>query len=102
MAILTRMLLLNPGTIQTHPNMGVGLVQRYRYSMEGAEVQLQSDIRFQIDNYLPQFQGANVTVRFKNKGFQIFITLDNMIFAFLYDIENNKLTERFGLLDDIS
>jgi len=25
-----------------------------------------------------------------------------MIFAFLYDIENNKLTERFGLLDDIS
>lgn len=101
MALLTRLLLLNPGTIQTHPGMGVGLVQNYRYSMEGSEIELQSNIRVQIDTYLPQFQGANVVVRFKDHSFQIMITIQDTVFAFLYDIESNKLTEVYSKLEDI-
>jgi hypothetical protein len=30
--LLVRLLLLEPGTIQSHPNAGVGLISRYRYS----------------------------------------------------------------------
>lgn len=101
MSLLTRLILLNPGTIQTHPEMGVGLVQRYRYSTEGSEIQLQSDIRLQIDKYLPQFQGASVVVKFKDHAFQILIRIDNLAFAILYDIESNTIEEKFTKLEDL-
>ena len=101
MALLTRLLLLNPGTIQSHPDMGVGLVQKYRYSLEGAEVQLQSDYKNQIDTYLPQFVGANVTVRFVDHMFQIFVTIDNNVFAFLYETETNTVIQRYTRLSDL-
>lgn len=101
MAILTRLILLNPGTIQTHPEMGVGLVQKYRYSLEGAEVQLQSDIRLQIDKYLPQFAGSDVKVKFKDHSFYILITIQNSVFAFLYDIEGDTIITKFTNLEDL-
>ena len=101
MALFTRLLLLDPGTIQSHPKMGVGLVTKYRYSEEGTESELQADIRQQIDAYLPQFHGAEVTVKFENKAFQIAITVNDYIFAFVYDIEATELSTKFGKLSDI-
>lgn len=85
MVQLTRLILLNPGTIQSHPNMGVGLVQRYRYSMEGNEVYLKSDIINQINTYLPNYQGADVKVVFKDHVCYISITIDSTIFMIMYD-----------------
>ena len=34
--LLSRLLLLEPGTIQSHPDMGVGLYSKYHYSVEGS------------------------------------------------------------------
>lgn len=101
MALFTRLLLLDPGTIQSHPEMGVGLVTRYRYSLEGAEVTLQADIRQQINTYLPQFAGAEVIVRMVDHSFRIAITFSNYLFAFLYDIEENVLTNKFTNLSNL-
>lgn len=101
MSLLTRLLLLNPGTIQSHPDMGVGLVQKYRYSLEGAEIQLQSDYRNQIDTYLPQFTGADVAVKFKDHQFQIFVQVANTVFAFLYDTEEDQIQTSYSRLSDL-
>ena len=101
MSLLTRLLLLNPGTFQSHPDMGVGLVQKYRYALEGAEVDLQADFRNQIDTYLPQFVGANVSVKFRDHSFIIFVEINNNIFAFVYEQDTNTINQHFTKLSDL-
>lgn len=101
MVILTRLLLLEPGTISSHPEMGVGLVSRFRYTFDVDAYQLQSDIRLQIDKYLPQFVGAQVRVEVKGHSFNIQIMIDDAVFIFMYDIENSKLVQDYKRLDDL-
>lgn len=101
MALLTRLILLDPGTISSHPEMGIGIATRYRYSLEGTEVTLQADIRNQIDTYLPEFRGAQVQVLMIDHSFRITIVIDNYVFGFLYDIEETTLTTRYTTLADL-
>ena len=58
--MLIRLILLEPGTFQTHPNMGVGLVSKFRYSTEVDMVTLSNTIKDQIMTYLPQFTLTDV------------------------------------------
>ena len=99
--LLTRLLLLNKGTIQSHPDMGVGLVENYRYAMEGEENKLRSEFKQQIDTYLPDLQGADVTVEFRDYTFYIAVTVDKTIFGFMYDIENQNLKTQYSSLSDL-
>lgn len=103
MTQLTRLILLNPGTIQSHPDMGVGLVQRYRYALEGKEMYLKSDIISQIAKYLPDYQGADVSVAYKDKRCYISITIDSTIFMIMYDetAEDNAIQTRYATLDSL-
>lgn len=101
MALLTRMLLLDPGTIQTHPEAGVGLVSRYRYTEEGSEYQLKSDIITNIEKFLPEFQGAEVNVSMNDHNFYIGIRISNYLFSFLYDIDEESLSGRYKSITDL-
>ena len=58
--MLIRLILLEPGTLQTHPDMGVGLVSRFRYSMDVDMGKLSNTIKEQIMTYLPQFTLTDV------------------------------------------
>lgn len=89
MVLLTRLILLNPGTIQSHPDMGVGLVKNYRYSVEGSEFELRGAIIENIQKFLPKFQGASVAVELKDKAYYISITIDDTVFMVFYDTKNN-------------
>ena len=60
MVLLTRLILLNPGTIQSHPDMGVGIV-KYRYSTNTLD-KLQERVANQIDTYLPFYQNVSVSI----------------------------------------
>ena len=54
--LLTRLLLLEPGTIQSHPEMGVGLYSNFMYGMEGATASsLKSSIQKQITQGITKF-----------------------------------------------
>ena len=99
--ILTRLLLLEPGTIQSHPNMGVGLVSKYRYTIEDKLITLRDDFRYQIEKYLPQYQGVEVQVYLEGKICYINATIDNIIYAFFYDTESNDLKSTFKELADL-
>lgn len=83
--LLIRLLLLEPGTYQSHPDMGVGIVSRYRYSFEGTARDLKKDIDKQIEKYLPEFQGVNVQVSDKDNRIYIAIEIDGTLYDFTFD-----------------
>ena len=82
-ALLTRLILLEPGTNPLFPTMGVGLVSKYRYMMQDKENQLKNDIRDQIATFLPQANCTNVNLIYNNdKTIDIEITVDNTVFVY--------------------
>ena len=100
--LLTRLLLLEPGTIQSHPEMGVGLESRYRYSEEGAASRLKSDIEAQIEEYLPDyFQGATINVTQKDRKFHITAEIDGAIYGISYDSTTNKIESKYAKLSNL-
>lgn len=92
-ALLVRLILLEPGTIQSHPDMGIGLVSKYRYSFEGISGDLKSDIERQIEKFLPELQGVAVDVTDKDKTIYIKITIDNVLYDFTYNTETGDLSK---------
>lgn len=92
---IMRLILQEKGSIQTHPDMGVGIRSRYRYAPSGKLTNLKYDIKSQIEVYLPDFQVVDVTVNLNNKRLEIEIDSDAALFRFTYDYTNNefKLSE---------
>lgn len=86
--LITRLLLLIPGTNPRHPDMGVGLLT-YRFILESEMSVLQSRIRDQISTYLPSnYRGStkiNLTIN-DNKYLVITIVVDGT--SYIYDTED--------------
>ena len=82
-ALLTRLILLEPGTNPLFPTMGVGLVSKYRYMMQDKEYQLKDDIKNQINTFLPQATCTNVNLIYNDdKTIDIEITVDDTVFVY--------------------
>ena len=58
--LLIHLILLEPGTYSNRPEMGVGLVSRYRYTNTNNIINLQNAIQNQIETYLPMYTAVNV------------------------------------------
>ena len=103
MMLLTRLILLEPGQFQSHPDMGVGLTTRYRYRINDGslEADLQARIKTQIDTYLPFLSGVQVAVTMKNKAFGINIIIDSTIFGILYDTESNAIATDYTTIAEL-
>lgn len=102
MILLTRLLLLEPGTIQSHPDAGVGLHSKYRFAVEGtAAADLESDFRKQIEKYLPQFQGAKVNCKESKGTLQIIVEIDDTLYGIYYDVNTSEITSGFTKLTDL-
>ena len=50
---IIRLILMEPGTIQTHPDMGVGIVSRCRYSTALDQSELENASMSEVTKYLP-------------------------------------------------
>lgn len=97
--LLCRLILLEPGTIQTHPNMGVGIVSRYRNAPSSELAVLDDDIKNQINTYLPGLVGVEVKTNLvKNGVLRIAIKANDQLFALTYDSSNTSLnSEKLSL-----
>ena len=85
-ALLTRLILLEPGTNPLFPTMGVGLVSKYRYTTQDKEEDLKNDIRNQISTFLPEANCTNVNLIYnEDKTIDIEITVDDTIFVYQSD-----------------
>lgn len=98
-ALIVRLLLLEPGIIQTHPDMGVGLVSRFRYSDVSELGGLRSRIKEQIAAYLPSFQDVDVSIEPNDDNNEIEITISIEGTAFIYNFNNTTKTLK-NITDD--
>ena len=101
LTLLTRLLLLEPGTIQSHPEMGVGLISKYRYSVEGSAALLQSDFQKQVDKYLPQLQGIKIRVVEKGKSYFITAEFEQVLYGISFDTQTSNIITDTMLLSDL-
>lgn len=100
--LLTRLLLLEPGTMQSHPEMGVGLYSNFMYRMEGPTASnLKSVIQKQITTYLPDFQSVNVSVVQKKDILYITIEIDGYIYGFVYNSNEQTLINDYTKLSEL-
>lgn len=78
--LIVRLILLEPGTFQTHPNMGVGIVSRFRHGLDDDIKQLENEIAKQISKYLPMFSTVRVSVEIdnNNKTVKVYVTSDQL------------------------
>ena len=98
--LLARLLLLEPGTFQSHPNMGVGLVSKYRYGVDVAS-DLQSNFKNQIELYLPQLQGCRVNVTQSGNVLNIAVEYNNVLYGVSFNQSSNKISTNSASLADL-
>ena len=90
--LLTRLLLLEPGTNPLHPEMGVGLGPKYRYLSEDDMAALQTRIQDQVNTYLPSdflsVTQAYLQLKEGTKFLQIVVVADDT--KYVFDTENSN------------
>lgn len=88
--LLSRLILLEPGSDPLHPDMGVGL-RKYRFNSNKDNLQtLQSAIEKQVDTYLPSFQGSEVQLILNDdKTMNINITVGDTTYVYSSEVDNN-------------
>ena len=83
-SLITRLLLLEPGTNPLFPEMGVGIVSRYRFLYPGEDSELKKDIKDQIDQYLPDASTQEINLVYNDdKTVNIEITVNDL--RYIYD-----------------
>ena len=83
---IVQLILLEPGTYQSHPTLGLGLRSRYRYNNSENFLQtLQMDISDQIDRFLPSLTAIDISVAIKDNILGIIIDTQNGAYAISYN-----------------
>lgn len=98
-ADILRLFLLEPGTNQTHPKMGIGIRSRYRFSDTSEINKLKQEVKDQMETYLPNLLVMDVQVEVYGTTVAIFISSQDEVFAVGYNTLNGKVTSL--TLDDI-
>ena len=79
--LLTRLILLEPGSNPLHPDMGVGIT-KYRYGVNNLE-ELKQNVHNQIVTYLPCFSSPIVNINITDdKLCNIEITIDDVVYVY--------------------
>lgn len=89
---LMQLILLEKGTYPTRPDMGVGIVSRYRFSLMDNLTDLKSDIQDQVLTYLPELLATDITVEGANKEIHIYITIDETVYSLTFSQETTTLS----------
>ena len=97
---IIRLFLLEPGTNQTHPEMGLGIRTRYRFSDISEISKLEQEAKDQMKTYLPNLLTMDINIETYGTTLAIFVTSENEeVYGIAYNTETNSIG---GLtLDDI-
>ena len=89
--LIKRLILLNPGTYQNRPNMGVGLFSRWKFSDTEDVSKLENEIKDQIETYLPQFSLNSIDISVKNDK-ELLINIQVADITYVYETNDGELT----------
>lgn len=98
------LLYLEPGTFQSHPDMGVGIISRYRFNNdENMLFNLEEDIKKQISTYLPWIQYVEIKCGIlNNHKLGIIINTESGAYTVAYNKEDNSIeTAAIYILDQL-
>lgn len=88
---IIRLLLLEKNTIQSHPDMGIGLITRWRYGDTLDLGKLATEIQDQIDLYLPSLAGSTVDLVPQERDLYIKVLHQNVVYGFKLDNDAGSL-----------
>lgn len=81
--LIIRLLLMDKGTNPMRPNMGVGIVSRYRYMFDEDCQALVADIKDQLQTYLLPYSSINsIEAEVKDKELYLSIKIDDNTYSY--------------------
>jgi hypothetical protein len=95
--LLSRLLLLEPGSDPLHPDMGIG-IKNYRFNNDKDVLsELKKKINDQLEKFLPTFQGSEIILGLtEDKILNIDITVGDTTYVYSSEVDNTIDT-----IDDI-
>jgi hypothetical protein len=86
--LLSRLIILEPGSDPLHPDMGVG-IKKYRFNSDkNVLTKIRDNISNQIDTYLPTFQGSEIEIGLTDdKILNINITVGDTTYVYSSEVE---------------
>lgn len=91
--LIVRLLLLEPGTDPMRPEMGVGLVSKYRYMFPDRLSELKQNISEQLERFLFPYQTVGIELDEYDKELTIDITVDDHTYKYVTkEQEGNRIT----------
>lgn len=91
--LITRLILMDPGTIQSHPEMGVGLISKYRFMYVDEIDELRNNIKLQMNKYLPFLQNVTVEVDTVDNVIRITLFTDSGAYEISVDKNTGKIVK---------
>ena len=87
--LLSRLILLEPGSDPLHPDMGVG-IKKFRFDAnKDVLYEIQKVIEKQVETYLPSFQGTEVELALtEDKILNINITVGDTTYVYSSEIDD--------------
>lgn len=90
--LLVRLFLMKPGDDQTHPNMGIGIIPRYRYCGKEELNNLQQESLNQISTYLPELGGVDLKLEInQDNELLISATINDVLYKLETNSSNNTI-----------
>lgn len=100
---LVRLLLMEKGTDPMRPNMGIGIVSRYRYMFEEDCIELERDIRTQLQTYLlPYMNISTIKAEVIDKELHLTIVIDDNTYSYKTIHLSDDSVSLVDLMDDKS
>lgn len=99
--LVARLLLLKKGTYPDHPDLGIDIRARYKFTFDSDLVTLQQEVESQISKYLPEL--AHVQVRTELKKISdrycviVYIVYNKILYSILYDIDKETIIGLEGI-----
>ena len=92
--LIARLILLEPGTNPTRPEMGVGLVSHFREMFPENLAALKKRLYEQLSKYLPEYANAEIELTAApNDQLEFKITIGEEVFKYVtVEQEDNKVT----------
>ena len=86
--LLSRLIMLEPGSDPLHPDMGVG-IKRFRFNSDKNVLnKIRDAISKQVDTYLPTFQGSEIQITLTDdKILNINITVGDTTYVYTSEVE---------------
>lgn len=86
------LLMTPPGRYPSHPTMGVGIREKYRYN-NGTDflLSLRSDIKDQIEQFLPDLQVIDISLNVKDHLLGIIIDTTDGLYVMAYDSDKETM-----------